>query len=183
MTKKVAQSIDVAQILKSQMGYDPNRVIELMIEEYRLSPQETAQLVKQLYGQELPAIEIAELLSEFFDDETSWQLIESSFDFSQQTLKGIHQQVFGIFNEPVTFKTTVTKVRANDFGHEYRAYIYLKNIGSGQSGWGYLTPDNVGTDAIMHMAIDAKVSGLEIYVYGKIDTDGKKIKILELGLV
>lgn len=173
--------IEIASILRNQLSYDQNRVIELILEEYRLDVNQTSELIKEVF-EELDAKEGGQLLMEFFDYHEVKDTLAETFNFSGSDWEKWMDERNGVHKDPVTFNTYITKVRANDFGHEYRAYIGLENIGNGKAGWGYLVPGDPGTNAIMEIATKAKIRSQELYVYGRIDEDGEKIKILELGI-
>lgn len=173
--------IEIGQILSNQLAYDKNRVIELILEEYRLSSVQTAVFIKSVFT-ELNPEDAGFLMLEFFQLNQVKEALEESFNIRGAELKKLMNKLEGIYEDPVTTNTFITALRANDFGHEYRAYIGLENIGNRKPGWGYLVPGEPGTNAMMKIATMAKRKGLEIYVYGKIDDDGEKIKIFELGI-
>lgn len=177
----IKKCIEIGAILRNQLSYDKNRVIELILEEYRLNVNQTAELIKEVF-KEADAKEAGQLLMEFFDYHEVKDALSEIFSFSGSDWEKWMDERNGVHKDPVTINTHITEVRANDFGHEYRAYIGLENIGNGKAGWGYLVPGNPGSNAIMEIATKAKIQNQELYVYGRIDEDGEKIKILELGL-
>ncbi len=172
----------VAEVIHQHFDYDKNRLVELMIEEYRLPPLEIGGLVKELYAKNLSISEQVQLLLEFVDENDIQRILNEKFDLNKTEFDKITLDLLGTISDPITFNARVSKIRANDFGNEYRSYLWLNNIGNGRAGWGYLIPDNLTSETMMDSALKAKISQSEIYIYGKIDDDGKKIKILELGL-
>ncbi|KYG73832.1 hypothetical protein AWW68_14260 [Roseivirga spongicola] len=171
------QATEIGKILLEKVGYEKTNIIEMMIEEFRFDCKTTAMFIRSTFKEE-NAQNVAELLLLFFLKENILPVLQDLYTLSEA-------EASALFKKDTDYKiihTTVKKIRANDFGFEYRCYLLLDNAGNGIPGWGYFIPDTPEANFMMDLALKAVVNKQTIYVYGRQDKDNKKFRILELGL-
>ena len=174
---------ELGRVLSQQIDYEDNQVAELVMEEFRLSCLECTQFLEAvIIPKGTNNLESAQKAVDILDtlyngDEIDWHL-KSVYELSENDYEQIRKKREGY----ITFNCHISKIRANDFGHEFRCYLWLDNIGTGKGGWGYFIPDNPEAKAMVDIALVSRIDKKEIYVYGKLDEDKEKVRILELGL-
>lgn len=176
------KAIEIGKTLYQQVGYEEHVVTELIIEEFRLYCKDCAKFIKAVFWRkETNKLEHAkkaiDILRQFFQMERVERAIKEVYNLSEDEWSETIRQD-SVF---VTIDTYIKKIRANDFGTEYRCYLWLDNIGVGKAGWAYIIPDTPEANVIMDFALKAIVDQTPVYVHGKLDKDNGKLKILELG--
>ena len=182
METDIDKAIELGQVLHQQVDYSEDRVTELVIEEFRFFCLDCTRFLEGCFwpahsDRVAHAIKAANILYAYYQVERIDKAIKEVYRLSDSQM----EEVIAVREGYMTIYTRINNLRANDFGFEYRCYIGLEDLGGGKSAWGYIIPDTVEANITLDFALKALVSKKEVYVYGKMDGDLKKLKILELG--